>query len=58
MSNIKFILEVFKMKEKRKFVLRVQEIVRDSSGVVCGFKNERRIEFEVEDYGDNGFYIV
>lgn len=46
------------MKEKRKFVLRVQEIVRDSSGVVCGFKNERRIEFEVEDYGDNGFYIV
>lgn len=40
------------MKEKRKFVLRVQEIVRDSSGVVCGFKNERRIEFEVEDYPD------
>lgn len=40
------------MKEKKKFVLRVQEIVRDSSGVVCGFKNERRIEFEVEDYPD------
>lgn len=40
------------MKEKRKFVLRVREIVRDSSGVVCGFKNERRIEFEVEDYPD------
>ena len=41
------------MKEKKKFVLRVQEIVRDSSGVVCGFKNERRIEFEVEDYPDS-----
>ena len=41
------------MKEKRKFVLRVQEIDRDSSGVVCGFKNERNIEFEVEDYPDS-----
>lgn len=41
------------MKEKKKFVLRVQEIVRDSSGFACGFKNERIIEFEVEDYPDS-----